>query len=151
MTKKKRTPYGVSTENKCKTSDRVAPPTMNTKTRWPIFFKSLDACLSTESLQGKQRDNNLTVGALGMDASEKSYFAMQIQGKYGMPTTEAEGSEWKCLWSQRKCTPDSSDGWACSTLVSSGLKLPHEKLKVMKRLYHLKYHIQYELTALSPP
>lgn len=33
------------------TSDLVAPPTMNTKTRLPSFFKSLDACLRTESLQ----------------------------------------------------------------------------------------------------
>lgn len=33
------------------TSDLVAPPTMNTKTRLPSFLKSLDACLRTESLQ----------------------------------------------------------------------------------------------------
>lgn len=32
------------------TSDLVAPPTINTKIRCPIFLKSLDACLSTESL-----------------------------------------------------------------------------------------------------
>jgi len=32
------------------TSDLVAPPTMNTKIRCPTFLKSLDACLSTESL-----------------------------------------------------------------------------------------------------
>ena len=32
------------------TSDLVAPPMMNTKIRWPIFLKSLDACLRIESL-----------------------------------------------------------------------------------------------------
>uniref|UniRef100_A0A2P2M8R4 SNARE-interacting protein KEULE n=1 Tax=Rhizophora mucronata TaxID=61149 RepID=A0A2P2M8R4_RHIMU len=32
-------------------SDLVAPPTMNTKTRRPIFLKSLDACLRMESLE----------------------------------------------------------------------------------------------------
>lgn len=33
------------------TSDLVAPPTINTKIRWPIFLGSLDECLRTESLQ----------------------------------------------------------------------------------------------------
>lgn len=33
------------------TSDRVAPPITNTKIRWPIFLKSLEVCLNTESLQ----------------------------------------------------------------------------------------------------
>lgn len=33
------------------TSERVAPPTINTKIRWPIFLKSLEACLNIESLQ----------------------------------------------------------------------------------------------------
>jgi len=36
-------------------SDLVAPPTMNTNIRCPIFLKSLDACLNTESLkEGKK-------------------------------------------------------------------------------------------------
>jgi len=37
------------------TSDRVAPPTMNTNSRWPIFLKSLEACLSTESLHADKK------------------------------------------------------------------------------------------------
>ena len=32
-------------------SDRVAPPMTKTNIRWPCFWKSLDACFNTESLQ----------------------------------------------------------------------------------------------------
>lgn len=65
-------------QNIIQTSDLVAPPTMNINILCPIFLKSLDECLSTESLYDsiKRWKSNVRRFGNGRSYSSTRYLAI---------------------------------------------------------------------------
>lgn len=71
------------------TSERVAPPMMNTKIRWPIFFNSLDVRFNNESVTACLRVESLAKGIFRVRCNKceiklKAFYkkSWQLNGKF---------------------------------------------------------------------